>query len=295
MGCVSRPQVGTGVTVVVLPKGARGAGVVAGGAPATRETDVLDPKNTVLGPDAVVLTGGSAFGLRAADGVMQGLQQAGRGVSVGTVRVPIVVAAAIFDLAEGSARAPRVADGLRAYLIAQAMEQQVKAGRFGAGTGATVGKALGVASSMKGGQAAVTLKTADGLVVGALVVVNAVGSVLDDDGHILAGPLLAGQAQNTTDLWTAQPPSLTFGFATTLAVVATNADLTKAELQRVAQMAHDGLARRIEPLHSPWDGDSVFALSVGNTSADVGRVGAIAARVVGLAVRRAVVAANGLI
>lgn len=291
---MSRSWAGTGVTVIMLPPGTRGAGAVTGGAPATRETDVLDPANTVLGPDAVVLAGGSAFGLRAADGVMHGLQQIGRGVSVGAVRVPIVVAAAIFDLAEKAAVAPRAADGLKAFQIAKTFEQSVGSGRYGAGTGATVGKTLGAELAMKGGQAAVTLRTVDGLTVAALVVVNAVGSILNDDGHILAGPVMRGKVQNTTDLWIAEPPSLALGSATTLAVVATDGDLSKSELKRVAQMAHDGLARCIEPIHSPWDGDSVFALSTGAITTSSGRVGAIAARLISMAVRRAVVAANGL-
>lgn len=292
VGSVTDVSKRTGVTVVLLPEGACGAVDVAGGAPATRETPVLDPSNTIQGPDAVVLSGGSAVGLRTADGVIEGLQELGRGVAVGTIHIPIVVAAAIFDMDEGKAQAPTVDDGMAALREAATGIHTIREGRQGAGTGATVGKGLGLAARMAGGQGAVTLRTADGLLVSAIMVVNAVGSVLDESGLVLAGPQVGGVAQNTTDLWAGIAARLGPGGATTIGTVLTNAQLSKAELQRVARMSHDGLARAIEPVHTPWDGDTIFALSVGSQPDDVSRVGALAARAVAMAVRRAVQLAN---
>lgn len=291
VGTVTNGDARTGCTVVVVPAGSRGAADVAGGAPATRETPVLDPDHVVPGPDAILLTGGSAYGLGAADGVMAALAEAGRGVAVGQTRVPIVVAAAIFDLDGAEVHAPTAADGERAARAALAGGQEVPEGRVGAGAGATVGKSLGKEAAMPGGQGAVTLTTADGLVVAAIVVVNAVGSVLDEEGRVLAGPRLPdGTLVNTTDLWAEvpMPPSTRPGEATTIGAVLTNARLDKHHLVRVARMAHDGLARAIEPVHTPWDGDTLFAVSVGDKPADLGRVGALAARAVAAAVRRAV-------
>ncbi len=292
VGEITDPDKRTGVTVVLFPEGARGAVDVAGGAPATRETPVLDPTNTILGPDAVVLTGGSAVGLRCADGVVDALVQRDRGVSVGSVRIPIVVAAAIFDMTIGRSEAPTTDDGGAALREATLLSTRVSEGNHGAGTGATVGKTLGDAWSMLGGQGAVTLRTHDGLLVAALVVVNAVGSVLDEEGNVLAGPRVQGIPQSTTHLWAGVAGDLGTGRATTIGTIVTNADLTKAALNRVARMGHDGLARSIDPVHTPWDGDTLFAVSVGNRVEDVGRVGALAAHAVAMAVRRAIRAAN---
>lgn len=288
VGCVTDAGRGTGVTVILLPEGARGSADVAGGGPATRETVLLEPENTVPGPDAIVFSGGSAFGLRTADGVMQGLYEARRGIPVGEVRVPIVVGAAIFDLDFVSPDAPTFGDGRLALERAAAYPADQLNGSIGAGTGAMVGKSLGPESSMKSGQGAVTLITADGLVVGALVVVNAVGSILDDSGRVLAGPRVDGIAINTTDLWSMAEVKMSTGGATTLAAVITNAGLIKQELKRVCRMAHDGMARAIEPVHTPWDGDAVFAVSIGEHRADVGRVGALAARAMAMAIRSTV-------
>ena len=292
VGCIMDVDKVTGVTVVLLPEGCKGGVDVAGGAPATRETDLLNPINTVPGPDAVVLTGGSALGLETADGVTQALRSMGRGVEVASVRVPIVSAAAIFDLAVGKPEPPTRQDGMDALNRAARLSPILEEGSFGAGTGATVGKSLGAKASMKGGQGAVTLRTRDGLLVGAIVVVNAVGSVLDENGLVLAGPLAEGVPRNTTDMWALSSADLREGEATTIGVVVTNGDLSKACLCRVARMAHDGLARSIEPIHTPWDGDTLFALSVGNRIEEVGRIGALAARAVAMAVRRAIRAAN---
>lgn len=283
----------TGVTVILLPQGATGAVDVAGGAPATRETPVLDPTNMVRGPDAVVLSGGSALGLQAADGVANGLRGLGRGVMVGSVRIPIVVAAAIFDMDQGLSEPPLREDGEEALRRALRFNTTVQEGRCGAGTGATVGKTLGPFHRMYGGQGAVTLATPDGLRVAALVVVNAVGSVLDEHQAILAGPRVNGTPQSTVNLWATENKKLEAGGATTIGIVMTNAGLSKSELGRVARMSHDGLARAIDPVHTAWDGDTLFAVSVGDRDDDVSRVGAIAAHAVAQAVRRAVRVANG--
>ncbi len=288
VGSVTHDDQKTGVTVILCPQGTVGGVDVAGGAPATRETPVLDPANTIVGPDAVVLTGGSALGLQTADGVAQGLQRMGRGVEVGPIRIPIVVAAAIFDMEVGEPTAPTVADGLRALEEARQGRQEVDEGPHGAGTGATVGKTLGMEAAMAGGQGAVTIKTGDGLLVSALVVVNAVGSVLGEDGSVIAGPRIEGRPQSTTHLWALSPGRFSAGTSTSIGIIVTNAQLSKAELTRVAHMGHDGLARSIDPVHTPWDGDTLFACSVGDKPNEVGRVGALAAHAVALAVRRGV-------
>lgn len=272
----------TGVTVLVLPPGSIGSVDVSGGAPATRETDVLDPGNLVPGPDAVVLTGGSAFGLRTADGVMDALAQAGRGFAVGTdIRVPIVVAAGIFDLTRGPAAIPSRDDGFSA--AQEALEGgRGREGLAGAGTGATVGKMRGIATALAGGQAFVTLTAPEGIFIGVGVVVNAVGTIYDEQGAVLAGPRDA----SAEPVDAAGSPAA--GSATTIGVVVTNVGLTKAELKRVARMAQDGLARCIDPVHTAWDGDTIFAVSHGDRTADVSQVGAWAAHAITFAVRRAV-------
>jgi len=177
IGVVTHADDGTGVTVIVLPEGARGAAHIAGGAPATRETPVLEPDHLVPGPDAVVFSGGSAFGLRTADGVMDALAARHRGFRAGADAVPIVVAAALFDLNYRARAIPSPEDGALAVRRAYQGTQVVPAGSYGAGTGATVAKLLGPDQTIKGGQAAATLVTPDGLRVGVLIVVNAVGQV----------------------------------------------------------------------------------------------------------------------
>lgn len=279
----------TGVTVLLLPEGTRGAVDVAGGGPATRETDALRPDNLVPGPHALVLTGGSALGLAAADGVVRLLRERGVGVAVGGVRVPVVAAAAIFDLAVGAPRSPGPDEGAAA--AAAAVEHDVPEGQAGAGTGATVGK-LFPPPHAPGGQGAVTLITPDGLRVAALAVVNAVGVVLDEVGRPLAG----GRSADGTPLDPLAPLAADAralgGGHTTLAAVVTDASLDKASLARVARMAQAGMARAIEPVHTLWDGDAVFALATGaGKSADPSRVGALAARALTLAIRRAVLSA----
>lgn len=291
VGAAGDAALGTGVTVVVFPPGAVGAVDVAGGGPATRETDVLDPDHLVRGPDAIMLAGGSAFGLAAADGVMAALEDSGRGIPVGPHRVPIVPAACLFDLEPKKVR-PGPAMGREAVFRALSLGAVLE-GRVGAGAGARVGRAAG-AASMPSGQAAVTLRARDGLLVGALMVVNAVGSVRDADGTLLAGPAdAAGQVLDAASILAAGAPPGDPGAHTTLGVVVTNAGLDKGRLKRVARMAHDGLARAIDPVHTLFDGDTVFAVSVGTLETDASRVGAMAAHAVAMAIRRAVRLAQG--
>lgn len=281
-------EAGTGCTVVLCREGAVAGVDVRGGGPGTRETDGLAASTLVEKVHAVLLAGGSAFGLDAAAGVMRFLDERGIGFDTGVARVPIVPAAVIFDLACGSARVrPDAAMGYQACL--NAGRGPVRLGNAGAGTGATVGKAAGKEFAMKGGLGSGCLEAAGGLLVGALVVVNCLGDVRDPDtGQLLAGTLapdrkrLAGSLELLAAS-AARPPKV-FRSNTTLGVVATNARLTKSQAQRVAIMAHDGLARAIEPLHTMFDGDAVFCLSTGSLEADTSAVGALAARVLARAV-----------
>lgn len=290
----------TGCTVVLVEKGAVGGVDVRGGAPGTRETDLLQPVNTVTQVHAVVLSGGSAFGLDTASGVMRVLEERGVGFAVGAARVPIVAGAILFDLQLGDWKIrPDAAAGQAAARAATA--GPVPEGNVGAGAGATVGKLFGADRAMKSGLGSASVRLPDGLVVAALVAVNAVGDVIGPDGRILAGARTKDglRAASTLDailrgeLGTAAPRS---GENTTIGVVATNARLTKPEATKVAQMAHDGLARTINPVHTPWDGDTLFTLATGEHDANGGVlvVGTLAAEVVARAVWRAVRTARGL-
>jgi L-aminopeptidase/D-esterase-like protein len=292
----------TGCTVVLAPKGAVGGVDVRGGSPGTRETDLLSPVNTVQQVHAIVLAGGSAFGLDAASGAMKWLEENRIGYETRAGLVPIVPAAILFDLGIGEGKARPTAEcGYRA--AAAATDGPVAEGNIGAGAGATVGKLLGPARAMKGGLGSAALTLPDGLVVAALVAVNAVGDVVDPrTGRVMAGVRTAdgkGLADARVLLRSGaltlprEPPRA--GENTTIGVVATNATLTKAEATKVAQMAHDGLARALSPTHLPSDGDTVFALATGTRGpADVGTVGALAAEVMAEAIVRAVRAAKGL-
>ncbi len=296
VGTVSDHIKETGSTALLLPPGSRAAVDVAGGAPATRETPVLDPANLVAGPDAIILSGGSALGLETADGAAKVLRRYHRGFPVANIHIPIVVAACIFDLGYGQPQPPTWEDGQKAMQEAlnNPASGPIAEGSEGAGTGATVGKSLGPELAMKGGQAAVSLITSTGLVVAALMVVNAMGSIFDDDGRILAGPQdKKGKAQPTSPaMWEKNPDVLSPGESTTIGAIITNGRLSKAELLRVCRMGHDGLARAIDPVHTPWDGDTLFAVSAGDFQTAPVIVGALAAHAVSLAIRRAVVLAN---
>jgi L-aminopeptidase/D-esterase-like protein len=289
----------TGCTVVLCERGVVAGVDVRGAAPGTRETDLLDPRNVVEHVHALLLTGGSAFGLAAADGVMRWLDERGHGVAVGPARVPIVPAAVLFDLWVGDPSIrPDAASGYAA--CEAATHAPVAQGSAGAGTGATVGKLLGPERAMKGGIGSASLKVGT-VTVAALVAVNAVGDVVDPtSGRVLAGarddsgakPLDIMQSIRSGRL----PQRMLNGMSTTIGVVATDAALTKAQAAKVATMAHDGLARCIQPVHSPADGDTLFALATGDSGVvgDLTTIGALAAEVCMRAVLNAVRAAEGL-
>jgi L-aminopeptidase/D-esterase-like protein len=290
----------TGCTVALTEAGAACGVDVRGGAPGTRETDLLSPVNLVERVNAVVLAGGSAFGLDAATGVMRYLEERRIGFEVGVARVPIVPAAILFDLNVGDAQVrPDASSG---YAAAKAAGPgSVPEGNVGAGAGATVGKLFGFARAMKGGLGSASIRLPGAVVVGAMVVVNAVGDVVDPaSGRLVAGARRAsgpGLEDTRRALLEGRLPGIAAtGENTTLGVVGTNVKLTKAQATKVAQMAQDGLARTIRPSHTPWDGDTLFALSTGSVEVPEGEmlVGCLAAEVVAAAVLRAVRAATSL-
>ena len=282
----------TGCTVILCRKGAVAGVDVRGGAPGTRETDLLDPVNLVEKVHAVVLAGGSAFGLEAASGVMRYLEEKKIGLNTGAAKVPIVPAAILYDLSLG--RADVRPDSAMGYRAAAAASSRAPAeGNVGAGTGASVGKMRGMKHAMKSGLGTWSINL-NGLIIGALVAVNAIGDVIDPEN----GKMLAGLRPGGTLAWMkknrARPPAKS---NTVIGVVATNARLTKSQATKVAQMAQDGLARVIRPAHTPFDGDTIFALATGEKKADVSLVGAFAAEVMAEAILRAVkmaVPAGGL-
>ncbi|MCI0337813.1 MAG: P1 family peptidase [Acidobacteria bacterium] len=293
----------TGCTVILAEEGAVAGVDVRGAAPGTRETDLLNPVNSVQQVHAIVLSGGSAFGLDTATGVMRCLEDQGIGFQLGAVRVPIVPSAIIFDLGFGD---PKIRpDSEAGYKACKAASGAVPAeGNVGAGAGATVGKLFGIKRAMKGGLGTASIKLGDGksvLTVGAIVAVNAVGDVFDPKtGKIIAGALTAdGKAllgsMNAIIRGEPLPQSLG-GMASTIGVVATDLKLDKVQATKVAQMAHDGLARTINPIHTAYDGDTIFALATGKSSRQVNvtLIGALAAEAMAQAVVRAVRAAKGI-
>lgn len=296
VGHVTDLQAATGCTVVLCEQGAIGGVDVRGSAPGTRETDLLRPMNLVERAHAVLLTGGSAFGLAAADGVMRYLEERGIGYDARGVKVPIVPAAVVFDLAVGDSHVrPDPAMGYEA--CTHAVSGPVQEGSIGAGTGATVGKLLGLASAMKGGVGTWAVRLPGGVTVGALAVVNAYGDVIDDQtGAILAGARdpATGALLNMAEALLTVEALPGFATNTTLVVVATNARLTKEEANKLAQLAHDGLARVIAPVHTLFDGDTTFALSVGDAKANMLSLGAAAVQAVAEGVKRAVRMARGV-
>ncbi|MDA2926334.1 P1 family peptidase [Acidobacteria bacterium AH-259-G07] len=288
----------TGCTVVLIEKGAVAGVDVRGSAPGTRETDLLEPRNTVQKVHAVVLSGGSAFGLDSAAGVVQYLEEKGIGYPTRYGPVPIVPAAILYDLGVGnsSIRPDRQA-GYRA--CRNATTGPIEEGNVGAGAGATVGKLLGAERGMKGGLGSASIRVGQ-LAVAALAAVNASGDVIDPaSGRILAGAR-SKDGKSFADLAqilkkTPLSPVQNLGENTTLGVVATNASFDKAATQKVAQMSHDGLARAINPIHLPSDGDTIFSLSTGELDgSDLGQVGALAAEAITQAVVRAVLQARGI-
>jgi L-aminopeptidase/D-esterase-like protein len=289
----------TGCTVILAEEGAVGGVDVRGGAPGTRETDLLNPANFVERVHAVVLSGGSAFGLETASGVMRYLEERGIGLDAGVARVPIVPAAVLFDLDLGDpAIRPDAAAGYAACRAATS--ERPRDGNEGAGAGATVGKLFGIGRAMKSGIGSSSLSL-DGFTVGAIVAVNAVGDVVDPaGGGTIAGARTQDGARtlgSTHALLQGDIPVLLRpGVATTIGVVATDATLTKAQAQKLAQCAHDGLARAIVPAHTMFDGDTIFALGTGcaRRSGNLTLLGFMAAEAMTLAVLRAAFAAYGI-
>ena len=290
----------TGCTVVLAEAGAVAGVDVRGSAPGTRETDLLDPVNLVDRVHAVVLAGGSAFGLDAASGVVRYLDERGIGLETAAGTVPIVPAAILFDLMVGNPRIrPTPECGYRA--AAAAGPGPVAEGNVGAGAGATVGKLAGIGRAMKGGIGTASISLPDGLIVAAIVAVNSLGTVIDPaTGRSVAGvrtPDGTGLADVRAILRAGRVETpVRGGGNTTIGVVATNARLTKAEATKVAQMAQDGIARAVYPAHTPFDGDTIFALATGTLDArpELLTVGALAADAVSEAILRAVRAAKGI-
>jgi L-aminopeptidase/D-esterase-like protein len=300
----------TGCTVVLFDQPAIAGVDVRGAAPGTRETDLLQPVNTVQRVNAILLSGGSAFGLDAASGVMRYLDEQGIGFHVGPAVVPIVPAAILFDLNLGD---PKIRpDAHSGYAACQAaVSGPVQEGNVGAGAGATVGKLFGAQSAMKSGLGTASMRVGEsGLIVAALVAVNATGDVFDHrTGEILAGArkrdgsgfLHSMEQISKGALIQNQASHALAGAHTTIGIVATNATLTKTEATKVAQMAHDGLARTINPVHTPSDGDTIFAAATCShptkadlTTTDLITIGSVAAEIMAHAVNRAVITSIGI-
>jgi len=287
----------TGCTVILCEDGAVAGVDVRGGAPGTRDTDLLNPVNVVEKIHAVMLSGGSAFGLNAIGGVQRYLEEKGVGYEMAGVRVPIVPGAVVFDLDIGSATVrPGALEGYKA--CRDATSGPVAEGCVGAGTGAMIGQLKGKKCAMKSGLGTASMKFYGEIVVAALFVVNALGDIVDPaSGRIMAGIRCEdGKGlDNTLELmkqgytYLSEP-----GRNTVVGVVATNAALTKAQAAKIAGMAHDGLARSINPSHSMHDGDTIFTLSLGDRLSDVTSVGSMAAEVTGMAIVNAVKKAASL-
>jgi L-aminopeptidase/D-esterase-like protein len=287
----------TGCTVILTEDGAVATVDVRGSAPGTRETALLDPTRTVQRIHAVVLAGGSAFGLAAADGVMRYLEERDVGYQTRAAKVPIVPAAILYDLGVGGDASIRPTADCGYRAAAAATGGPVAEGSVGAGAGATVGKLGGPRRAMKGGIGTALIELPDGLQVAALMAVNAVGDIYEP----ATGTLIAGvrsedglRLEGAHALLRGSAPDA--GENTTIGVVATNAALSKAQLGVVARMAHDGLARAVRPAHTPVDGDAIFALSTGSQANTTGllRIGALAADVTAEAIVRAIRAAEGV-
>lgn len=287
----------TGCTVILCPEGTVGGVDQRGGAPGTRETDLLSPMHLVNYVTAICLAGGSAYGLSASDGVMRWCEAHGLGYKArGGFTVPIVPAAIVNDLSIGEPGIrPDSAMGFEA--CERASEAPVEQGSVGAGTGCRIAGGAGNEYATKGGLGSFAVDIGGGLIVGALAVVNAVGDVVDESGRIIAGlrsfPDAPGYANmlEAFKLRHTLPPG---SDATVIGVVVTNARLTKEEVNKVAQMAHDGLARAIRPAHTMYDGDTIFSLATGAVVADINVVGAYGAEVFEQAVRRGIRSATSL-
>lgn len=295
VGHAEDTKAATGCTVIICEEGATAGVDVRGGSPGTRETDLLDPKNLVDKVHAVLLAGGSAFGLDAASGVMKYLEERDIGFDVQLTKVPIVCGAVLFDLAVGDYRVrPDFNMGYEACL--KARDEECPSGNVGAGTGASVGKFLGMERAMKGGLGSYGLQIGD-LKVGSIVAVNALGDIIDpESGEILAG-LLDEEGKRLVGTENIMAASYSerkniFSGNTTIGLVVTNGIFTKAEANKIASMAHNGYARSIRPAHSIFDGDTIFTMATGRVEADINVVGFLAARTMERAVVNAIKSAE---
>lgn len=282
-------EAGTGLTVLIPPRSNTCAVEVRGSAPGSRETDLLNPVNTVESANALILSGGSAYGLDAASGVMEALEEDGKGLDVGVGIVPIVPQSVLFDLAYKDYKSrPDRTMGKRAYKDASLKEN--RQGIIGAGAGATVGKILGMENSMKSGLGSASLRQGD-LVVSAMVAVNAFGDIYDyEKGIQLAGPKKDGEMVKTNEVMHKIMADFS-GLAnqnTTIGIVATNARFDKTKLTKIAQMSHDGFARSINPVHTGFDGDTIYSLSTNEIEADLNMVGVMAADAMSRAIANAI-------
>lgn len=286
---------GTGCSVILCEKGASAGVDVRGGAPGTRETDLLDPKEMVDKIHAVVLSGGSAFGLEAASGVMDYLENKQIGFDVGVTKVPIVCQAVLFDLPFGDYKCrPNKKMGFNACINSENYFDDLN-GNIGAGTGATIGKIKEFNSAMKGGLGSFAIQVGD-LQVGAIVAVNALGDIYDENGKLIAGAL----DKNTMTLMNTEETMLAeynnqknlFNGNTTIGAIITNATLTKAQANKVASMAHNGYGRAIRPVHTTADGDTIFAMASNKVIADPNVVGFLAAKVMEKAIIKGIKSAE---
>ncbi|WP_028782953.1 P1 family peptidase [Thalassobacillus devorans] len=293
IGHASDDKAATGCSVVICERGAVGGVDVRGGAPGTRETDLLRSENLVESVHAVFLAGGSAFGLAAGSGVMGFLEEKGIGFDTGAGRVPVVPGAILYDLQTGdNRRRPDIQMGYEACRNAYKAHQN-NTGNFGAGTGASIGKILGPGQAMKGGIGSYAVQASD-VQMGALVAVNSFGDIMDPEtGKLIAGvyekdslELLSTENILIKQIKTADANR--FSGNTSIGIIMTNAKLTKAQANKVASIAHDGFARTMRPSHTLVDGDSLFLLATGEVKADANTIGMLAAKVVEQAVLRGV-------
>lgn len=290
VGHAENIEAGTGVTVLIPPKNNTCSVDVRGGGPGTRETDLLLPENAVQAVNAIVLSGGSAYGLESSIGVVEGLEEDGLGYEVASGIVPIVPQAILYDLDYKSYKIrPDKAMGFKAYKKASFKEN--RQGIIGAGTGATVGKALGMDFAMKSGLGSATI-TIGNLKISALVALNAMGDIFDyEKGKQIAGIRKDKQFIATLDVF--KESAIKAGnLNTTIGIIATNAILDKKQLKKLASMTHNGYARSINPVHTMYDGDTIFSLATNKVEADLNVVGAFGAQVMSRAIANAIYSSN---
>lgn len=290
IGHAQNIEAGTGLTVLIPPEGNTASVDVRGGGPGTREIALLEPEQSVQGVNALVLAGGSAYGLEASIGVVKGLEEDGLGFKVPAGIVPIVPQAILYDLDYKSYKIrPDKAMGYEAYKNASFDEK--RQGVIGAGTGATVGKALGQEYAMKSGLGSATIKIGD-LKISALVALNAMGDIFDyEKGRQIAGIKKDGKFISTLDVF--KNSAIKAGdLNTTIGIIATNAILDKKELKKIASMTHNGYARSINPVHTMYDGDTIFSLATNQVHADINVVGAFGAQVMSRAIANAIYNSN---